>query len=923
MMKKLIDKGQNVEFFSKQQRYKMKHFYKGFLIFLSILWSDSNAFSQIKLPRLISDGMVLQSDQKIKLWGWASPNEAITLQFDNKTYKTQADAAGKWTLPLPPHKAGGVYDLVFKGKNDIKVSDVLFGDVWLCSGQSNMVIPMERVKEKYGDEIAAANYPDIRFFFIPTVTNLQKPQEDLPSGVWKKANPTDVLTFSAISYFFAKTLYDKYKIPIGLINPSVGGTPIEAWISEEGLKNFDDLTKIIQRNRETALIKSLIPPLSDNSTITQGVTVQQPKTTDIGLKEKWFDPNYTPKGWRNINIPGYWEDQGIKDLNGVVWYRKDIDVPANMVGVPAKLFMGRIVDADVAYINGVQVGNITYQYPPRRYNVEAGVLKVGKNTIVIKVTNFGGKGGFVPDKTYFLTANGQNIDLKGDWQYKVGEVFEPIKGGGGGGFSAQNQPSALFNAMTAPVVPLPIKGVLWYQGESNTGNPAPYADYLKALINDYRKQWQQPNLPFLYVQLANFLDVNYLPTESSWAELREAQLLALALPNTGMAVTTDLGEWNDIHPLSKKPIGERLALAAQNIAYNDKTIEYSGPIFKAATIENNQIRLTFDHIGTGLMSKDGEDLRWFAIAGFDKKFVWAKAVIENNEILVSSDRVPTPQYVRYAWQDNPDGANLYNKEGLPASPFTTELNTLDPNKIWQGKKCAVVLTYDDALNVHLDNAIPLLDSLSMKGTFYLIGTADATKRRIKDWRKAAQNGHELGNHTLFHPCDASKNGRSWLTPERDMSKYSVQRMTDEIKATNVLLEAIDGKKQRTFAYTCGDMNIGGVNFMDSLHNDFVAARAVRQEMHPFSEVDLYNVDCYAINGETGAQMIDLVKKARDSGKLLVFLFHGVGGEHSINVDLQAHRELLYFLKNNENDIWIAPMIEVAEHVKKFQAKQSK
>jgi peptidoglycan/xylan/chitin deacetylase (PgdA/CDA1 family) len=247
--------------------------------------------------------------------------------------------------------------------------------------------------------------------------------------------------------------------------------------------------------------------------------------------------------------------------------------------------------------------------------------------------------------------------------------------------------------------------------------------------------------------------------------------------------------------------------------------------------------------------------------------------------------------------------------------------TIAFSQTWQGKKCAVVLTYDDALHVHLDNAIPILDSLRFKGTFYLSGAFEGCKNRLKDWRNAASKGHELGNHTLFHPCDGSKSGRSWLTAERDMSKYSIQRMTDEIKATNILLEAIDGNTKRTFAFTCGDMSINGNNFMDSLRKDFVAARAVRHEMHPLSEVDLYNVDCYAINGETGAQMIDLVKKAMESGKLLVFLFHGVGGEHGLNVDLSAHRELLYFLKNNEKDVWIAPMIEVAEHVKELQSKQ--
>lgn len=250
--------------------------------------------------------------------------------------------------------------------------------------------------------------------------------------------------------------------------------------------------------------------------------------------------------------------------------------------------------------------------------------------------------------------------------------------------------------------------------------------------------------------------------------------------------------------------------------------------------------------------------------------------------------------------------------------FTTQKPLLDPEKPWMGKKCAVVLTYDDALNVHLDNAIPLLDSLSLRGTFYLSGGFDGCKKRLKDWRKAAQTGHELGNHTLFHPCDATPKGREWVNAERDLSRYSVQRMVDEVQATNVLLEAIDGKNTRTFAYTCGDMTINGQPFIDKLKGDFTAARGVRADMHDLNDVDLYNVDAYPINGETGAQMIDLVKKAMASGRLLVFLFHGVGGEHGLNVDLQAHRELLYFLKNNENDVWVAPLVKVAEHVKKRQ-----
>jgi sialate O-acetylesterase len=290
------------------------------------------------------------------------------------------------------------------------------------------------------------------------------------------------------------------------------------------------------------------------------------------------------------------------------------------------------------------------------------------------VLNTAGKGGFVPDKPYYLTANGQDIDLKGDWMYKVGEVYPPGRGGGGGGgpISAQNQPASLFNAMVAPLVNYTMKGFLWYQGEANSGRPAEYAQLLPALIADWRNLWQQPNAPFLFVQLPNFMDVQYTPSESQWAVLRESQLKSLSVPNTAMAVAIDIGEWNDIHPLNKKDVGERLALGARKIAYGENDIVYSGPIYQSSKIEGNKIILTFDQVGSGLTTNDGEAPAQFAIAGADRKFVWAKAAIKGNTIEVWSDEVASPAFVRYAWADNPQGANLYNKEGLPASPFRTD-----------------------------------------------------------------------------------------------------------------------------------------------------------------------------------------------------------------------------------------------------------
>jgi sialate O-acetylesterase len=444
---------------------------------------------------------------------------------------------------------------------------------------------------------------------------------------------------------------------------------------------------------------------------------------------------------------------------------------------------------------------------------------------------------------------------------------------------------------------------------------------MPTLVNDWRRLWNDPKLPFLGVQLANFQDINYTPAESGWARLREAQNKALTLPNTAVTVTIDLGEWNDIHPLNKKDIGKRLALSARNLAYGEKELVYSGPSLKSQRIENGKISLMFENTAEGITSKDGEELRWFAVADYDKKFVWAKTkIVGKDRIEVWNEAVESPKYVRYAWQDNPEGVNFYNSAGLPASPFRTDGETTDETKPWKGKKCAVVLTYDDALNVHLDHAVSLLDSLNLKGTFYIAGSFPGFKNRMNEWKRAAERGHELGNHTLFHPCDASLPGRSWVHPENDLSKYTLKRITDEIRLTNTLLESVDGKKKRTFAFTCGDTKVGGVAFMNDLKNDLAGARAVRARMQKFEEINPYDFDSYMINGETGEQLIQLVKQAQNEGKLLVFLFHGVGGEHSLNVSLPAHRALLRYLKENEKEIYVDTMLNVAEQINALKNK---
>jgi sialate O-acetylesterase len=632
-------------------------------VFLVLLGLSTQA--QVRLPKLISDGMVLQRDARLNLWGWAKPGEKLTVRFLNKRYKATTDATGKWQVALPPQAAGGPYTLNVEGSTRLTVKDILIGDVWFCSGQSNMVHQMNIHDVTYARDIAEANHPQIRQFLVPTLTSLQGPQPDLSQGQWKAAVGEDVRPFSAVAYFFAKKIHEKYGVPVGIINASVGGTPIEAWISEEGLKDFAQLQATLEKNKDTTYVNSL-------NRRTPVALPRPAPPTDLGMEGKWYEPAYTPKGWRPINIPGYWEDQGIRDLNGVVWYRREVDIPASMAGKPAKVFLGRIVDADELYINGQSVGRTTYQYPQRRYAVPSQVLKAGKNVFVVRVTNTAGKGGFVPDKPYSIFAGADTVDLKGTWQYKVGTVYRPIRDSGfGGGISTQNQPAALYNAMVAPETPYAIKGFCWYQGETNAGRPTEYADLLPALIQDWRKKWGQGILPFLYVQLPGFMDYTYLPSESNWAQLRESQFKALSVPNTAMVVAIDRGEWNDIHPDNKKDVGERLALAALKTAYGEDVV-HSGPLFESATVKGNKIVVNFTNTGSGLTTHDGEAPGEFAIAGSDRQFVWAKARIEGDKVVVWSDEVPNPLYVRYAWADNPVNPNLYNREGLPASPFRTD-----------------------------------------------------------------------------------------------------------------------------------------------------------------------------------------------------------------------------------------------------------
>jgi len=637
--------------------------YKNLVIAFTLIASFATA--QVRVPRLISDGMVLQRDKPIRIWGWAGANEKVTINFNDKSYKTTANAKGDWSVDLSSFKAGGPYSMTVAASNTITINDILIGDVWICSGQSNMEISMKRVSPLYPNDIANAENSSIRYFAVPQRYNFNTPEVDLKSGSWVKTTPKNVLAFSAVAYFFANELYEKYHVPIGLINSSLGGSPAEAWLSEDACKEFPVHYNEAQRFKDSTLIQQIERDDRARSDAWYKLLRQR----DEGYKDSqnpWYSPALNTSDWSTMKIPGYWSSSSLGAVNGVVWFRKEVNVTADMLGKPVKLLLGRIIDADSVFVNGVFVGTTGYQYPPRRYEIPSTLLKEGVNTIVVRVISNSGEGGFAVDKPYQLACEEKVIDLKGDWHYKLGATMEALPGQ----TFVRWKPVGLYNAMIAPLTKYNMKGVLWYQGESNADDPIEYRSLLPALIRNWRAKWNQGEFPFLLVQLPNYMKANDQPTESNWALMREAQLKTLSLPHTGMAVAIDVGEWNDIHPLNKKDVGKRLALAAQRVAYGDTKVVSSGPIYQSMKIEGNKIIIHFSNTGSGLQFKDGLS-KGFAIAGVDNHFVWAEAKIEKDNVVVWSNSISSPKAVRYAWADNPQ-VSLYNKEGLPASPFRTD-----------------------------------------------------------------------------------------------------------------------------------------------------------------------------------------------------------------------------------------------------------
>ncbi|MFV0444944.1 MAG: sialate O-acetylesterase [Planctomycetaceae bacterium] len=621
---------------------------------------------------LFSEHAVLQRGMACPVWGWTQPGAKVRVTFQGKSVEATAAADGKWLANLPPLVTGGPWVLDIEGPQRVAIKDVLVGDVWICSGQSNMewTVANSNDAEK---EIKAAAYPRIRLFTVPKRIS-GDPQQTVDAQ-WQNCTPETIPNFTAVGYFFGQELFKQLDYPIGLIHSSWGGTIAEAWTSAEALQTMEDFKAAVDTTRQ-----QFEAAKSGNDFNKQ--MADWWAANDLGMKDgaNWAAADASEEGWQKMALPTLWESAGLADFDGLVWFRRSFEVPAELAGKTAKLELGTIDDRDDTYLNGERAGGLEVFNAPRSFDIAAGKLKAGRNVVAIRVFDTGGGGGLTgPAEAMKLTIpkqegveNDVTIPLNGEWLYKASSPLAsmtpvPQKLG-----TNPNVVMVLYNGMIAPLVPYGIKGAIWYQGESNAGRAAQYRTLLPTLINDWKTRFAAPDFSFHVVQLANFMEQQKDPVQSGWAELREAQALtAKNDPQVGLAVITDIGDAADIHPRNKQDVGKRLALQALAISYGRSGIVPAGPEFTEMTVADGKATLKFNHVGAGLKAK-GNELKGFAIAGADKKFVFAKAEIAGQTVVVSSPDVPMPTAVRYNWANNPIG-NLFNAEGLPAAPFRTDV----------------------------------------------------------------------------------------------------------------------------------------------------------------------------------------------------------------------------------------------------------
>jgi len=640
------------------------------LLFITL----GSAQAKVVLPAVFSDDMVIQQKTNAAIWGKAALGRTIklTTTWSKKTYTAKADETGNWKISIATPSYGGPYTITISDGTPLNLKNVLIGDVWICSGQSNMEMPLAgwgKIKN-YKEEIAAAKYPGIRLLQVKHgVSNIPLENAEVADGGWVPCTPEHIPGFSSTAYFFAREIYKKTGIPIGLIHTSWGGTIAEAWTSRNTLQTLPDFA--------AAANKIAVTKENSNAEDYQHKLDTWLKTVlknDRGYQDDraiWAAAAIDGAQWKPMELPEFFEQAGLPDFDGSVWYRKKISIPESWAGKSIKINLGNIDDQDITFFNGEQVGETDGYDKPRLYTVPAEKVKAGEAVITVRVFDTGGGGGIygAKDVLSLSSTGGKSISLDGQWQYQIGINLKeiapmPVVE------NSPNRPTVLYNAMINPFIQFAIRGAIWYQGESNADRAVQYRELFPAMIRDWRNKWNIGDFPFYYVQLANFMKRNNEPGSSAWAELREAQLKTLALPNTGMSVSIDIGEEKDIHPKNKQEVGRRLALIALAKTYG-RNVAYSGPVYTSSRIANDAMVLNFKNTNGGLIAKNVNLLQGFEIAGADHQFYKARAAIQGTQVTVSAPEVPTPVAVRYAWADNPDG-NLYNGAGLPASPFRTD-----------------------------------------------------------------------------------------------------------------------------------------------------------------------------------------------------------------------------------------------------------
>lgn len=550
---------------------------------------------------------------------------------------------------------------VTSGKEKITYNDVLVGDVWLCSGQSNMEWPLINT-ENADEEISQAKDQYIRHFKVPKSSAIS-PENTLAGGTWEVASQETVGQFTAVGYYFAKYIRKTQDIPIALLNSSWGGSRIEPWMNAKTL-NIENLEHYLENILDSE--NSGLEKFADN--LREKFTYLKKENVDYSTSD-WASIDLNTSDWQDIKVPSLWETVGYKDFDGTAWYRTTFSLKKDEAKNTITLGLSMIDDSDYVWINGVKIGETIQSYSEKRvYTIDAKKLKEGKNTIAIKVDDTGGGGIYGNEEDLFIKTSHKTLSLVKPWKFKISSYIKPQK-------NVNHIAMMLYNKMIYPIINFPIKGAIWYQGESNANtleDAKEYASLFPNMIKQWRNEWNIGDFPFLWVQLANFKEAENANTDSNWAHLRNAQSNTLNLPNTAEAVIIDIGDAKDIHPRNKKDVGYRLSLGARKLAYNEDIV-YSSPRYKSHKIVDNTIEIEFNHIGSGLTTKDKYGyVKGFTIAGANGNFVWAKAKISDNKVIVWSDKIEKPKHVKYAWANNPDDANLKNKEGLPATPFKTE-----------------------------------------------------------------------------------------------------------------------------------------------------------------------------------------------------------------------------------------------------------